>query len=86
MQRWVPAFILYVRLLQTHAEVANTNCCSGRATFVNWEPDSIRSYSSATVPLAQRIVGIVHREMDTIGKEFHLPALNPREVWESSGR
>ncbi len=25
-------------------------------------------------------------EMDTIGQEFYLPALNPREVWEESGR
>jgi prolyl-tRNA synthetase len=24
--------------------------------------------------------------MDTIGQEMHLPALNPREVWEESGR
>src|ERR1017187_9931978 len=33
-----------------------------------------------------KIVAIVREEMDTIGQEFYLPALNPREVWEESGR
>jgi prolyl-tRNA synthetase len=34
----------------------------------------------------QKIMGIVREEMDKIGQEFYLPALNPREVWEASGR
>src|SRR5258708_31364698 len=43
------------------------------------------------LPLAQRsllkITGIVREEMNAIGaQEFYLPALNPREVWEESGR
>src|SRR5690242_2148542 len=43
------------------------------------------------LPLAQRsllkITAIVREEMDAIGaQEFYLPALNPREVWEESGR
>ena len=43
------------------------------------------------LPLAQRsllkITQIVREEMDTIGgQEFYLPALNPREIWEESGR
>src|SRR4051794_5769008 len=43
------------------------------------------------LPLAQRsllkITAIVREEMDGIGaQEFYLPALNPREVWEESGR
>src|SRR5256886_6544033 len=43
------------------------------------------------LPLAQRsllkITRIVREEMDAIGgQEFYLPALNPREVWEESGR
>ena len=29
---------------------------------------------------------MVREEMDTIGQEFYLPALNPREIWEASGR
>src|SRR3982751_442231 len=43
------------------------------------------------LPLAQRsllkIARIIREEMDSIGgQEFYLPALNPREVWEESGR
>src|SRR5437016_13298642 len=43
------------------------------------------------LPLAQRsllkITRIIREEMDAIGgQEFYLPALNPREVWEESGR
>src|SRR6202158_5884406 len=43
------------------------------------------------LPLAQRailkITDIVREEMNAIGgQEFYLPALNPREIWEESGR
>src|SRR5712675_3001400 len=43
------------------------------------------------LPLAQRsllkITRIIREEMDAIGgQEFYLPALNPREIWEESGR
>jgi prolyl-tRNA synthetase len=43
------------------------------------------------LPLGQRailkIIEIVREEMNAIGgQEFYLPALNPREVWEESGR
>src|SRR5213082_1773093 len=43
------------------------------------------------LPLGQRallkITAIVREEMDAIGgQEFYLPALNPREIWEESGR
>ena len=43
------------------------------------------------LPLAQRsllkITAIIREEMERIGaQEFYLPALNPREIWEESGR
>src|SRR5438105_10269266 len=43
------------------------------------------------LPLGQRsllkITEIIRQEMNGIGaQEFYLPALNPREVWEESGR
>src|SRR5438093_4377346 len=43
------------------------------------------------LPLGQRsilkITAIIREEMDAIGgQEFYLPALNPREIWEESGR
>jgi prolyl-tRNA synthetase len=45
----------------------------------------------SVLPLGQRsilkITRIVREEMDGIeGQEFYLPALNPREIWEESGR
>src|SRR5204862_5298594 len=43
------------------------------------------------LPLGQRsllkITEVIREEMNAIGgQEFYLPALNPREVWEESGR
>jgi Prolyl-tRNA synthetase len=43
------------------------------------------------LPLGYRVVKkvceIIREEMDAIGgQEFHLPALNPREIWEETGR
>lgn len=43
------------------------------------------------LPLGYRVVKkvceIIRQEMDAIGgQEFHLPALNPREIWEETGR
>jgi prolyl-tRNA synthetase len=37
--------------------------------------------------VARRVMEIVRREMNAIGgQEFHLPALNPLELWEATGR
>ncbi|MCX7611788.1 MAG: proline--tRNA ligase, partial [Ignavibacterium sp.] len=43
------------------------------------------------LPLGYRVIKkvceIVRQEMDAIGgQEFHLPALNPKEIWEETGR
>ncbi|MEO8232607.1 MAG: proline--tRNA ligase [Ignavibacteriota bacterium] len=43
------------------------------------------------LPLGYRVVKkiseIIREEMDAIGgQEFHLPALNPKEIWEETGR
>jgi prolyl-tRNA synthetase len=58
-----------------------------RAGFIRQLAAGIYSY----LPLAQRtalkIMQILREEMNRIGgQEFFLPALNPREVWEESGR
>ncbi|MDH7516182.1 MAG: proline--tRNA ligase [Bacteroidota bacterium] len=35
----------------------------------------------------RKVIEIIREEMDRIGgQEFHLPALNPRELWEETGR
>jgi len=57
-----------------------------RAGYIRQLGAGIYSY----LPLGQRalnkIIGIVREEMDQIGQEFFLPAIQPREVWEQSGR
>ncbi len=85
MQRWSQLFIPTLREAPADAEVASHKLLL-RAGYVRQLGAGIYSY----LPLGQRalnkIVRIVREEMDRIGQEFHLPALNPREVWEESGR
>ena len=85
MQRWSDLFIPTLREAPTDAEVASHKLLL-RAGYVRQLGAGIYSY----LPLGQRalnkIIRIVREEMDRIGQEFHLPALNPREVWEESGR
>ena len=85
MQRWSKLFIPTLREAPTDAEVASHKLLL-RAGYVRQLGSGIYSY----LPLGQRalnkVVRIVREEMDRIGQEFHLPALNPREIWEESGR
>ncbi len=85
MHRWSQLFIPTLREAPADAEVASHKLLL-RAGYVRQLGAGIYSY----LPLGQRslnkIVRIVREEMDRIGQEFHLPALNPREVWEASGR
>src|ERR1700749_3425165 len=57
-----------------------------RAGYVRQLGAGIYSHLFLGARAVGKIVAIVREEMDTIGQEFHLPALNPREVWEESGR
>ncbi|HEY0757716.1 MAG TPA: proline--tRNA ligase [Acidisarcina sp.] len=85
MHRWSKLFVPTLREAPADAEVASHKLLL-RAGYVRQLGAGIYSY----LPLGQRsinkIVGIVRQEMDRIGQEFLLPALNPREVWEASGR
>ncbi len=85
MQRWSQLFIPTLREAPADAEVASHKLLL-RAGYVRQLGAGIYSY----LPLGQRslnkIVRIVREEMDRIGQEFHLPALNPAEVWQESGR
>lgn len=85
MHRWSQLFIPTLREAPADAEVASHKLLL-RAGYVRQLGAGIYSY----LPLGQRalnkIVRIVREEMDRIGQEFHLPALNPRELWEESGR
>ena len=85
MQRWSRLFIPTLREAPTDAEVASHKLLL-RAGYIRQLGAGIYSY----LPLGQRainkIVAIVREEMDKIGQEFLLPTLNPRELWEESGR
>ncbi len=85
MHRWSQLFIPTLREAPADAEVASHKLLL-RAGYVRQLGAGIYSY----LPLGQRalnkIVRIVREEMDRIGQEFHLPALNPAELWQESGR
>jgi prolyl-tRNA synthetase len=58
-----------------------------RAGMVRMVSAGIYSYLPLGYKAAKKIMEIIRQEMDAIdGQEFHLPALNPRELWEETGR
>src|SRR5262249_60802584 len=57
-----------------------------RAGYILQLAAGIYSYLFLGQRALLKIMNVVRREMDTIGQEFYLPALHPRELWESSGR
>jgi prolyl-tRNA synthetase len=85
MHRWSQLFIPTLREAPTDAEVASHKLLL-RAGYIRQLGAGIYSYLFLGNRAINKIVAIVREEMDTIGQEFHLPALNPREVWEESGR
>jgi prolyl-tRNA synthetase len=85
MHRWSQLFIPTLREAPTDAEVASHKLLL-RAGFIRQLGAGLYSYLFLGNRSINKIVAIIREEMDTIGQEFYLPALNPREVWEASGR
>ena len=85
MHRWSKLFIPTLREAPADAEVASHKFLV-RAGYVRQLAAGIYSYLFLAQRTILKIVDVVREEMDTIGQEFYLPALNPREVWEASGR
>jgi prolyl-tRNA synthetase len=85
MQRWSQLFIPTLREAPADAEVASHKLLV-RAGYIRQLGAGIYSFLFLGNRSTQKIMGIVREEMDKIGQEFYLPALNPREVWEASGR
>ena len=85
MHRWSKLFIPTLREAPADAEVASHKLLL-RAGYIRQLAAGVYSY----LPLGQRalnkITAIVREEMDKIGQEFLLPALNPAERWQESGR
>jgi prolyl-tRNA synthetase len=85
MHRWSKLFIPTLREAPADAEVASHKLLL-RAGYVRQLGAGIYSYLFLGQRSINKIVAIVREEMDTIGQEFLLPTLHPRDVWEESGR
>lgn len=58
-----------------------------RAAMIRMVSAGIYSFLPLGYKVAKKICEIIREEMDVIGgQEFHLPALNPREIWEKTNR
>jgi len=58
-----------------------------RSGMVRMLSAGIYSFLPLGYKVVKKISEIIREEMDAIGgQEFHLPALNPREIWEETGR
>src|SRR4051812_46403957 len=85
MQLWSKLFIPTLREAPSDAEVASHKFLV-RAGYIRQLSAGLYSFLFLGNRAANKIMGIVREEMDKIGQEFYLPALNPREIWEASGR
>src|SRR6059058_581106 len=85
MHRWSELFIPTLREAPSDAEVASHKFLV-RAGYIRQLSAGLYSFLFLGNRAANKIMDIVRDEMDKIGQEFYLPALNPREVWEASGR
>ena len=85
MHRWSKLFVPTLREAPADAEVASHKFLL-RAGYIRQLGAGIYNYLFLGQRSLNKITGIVREEMDTIGQEFLLPAIHPREVWEQSGR
>lgn len=83
---WSQLFIPTLREDPADAEVASHRLMV-RGGYVRQLSAGIYSYLFLAQRSLLKITRIVREEMDAIGaQEFYLPALNPAEVWQESGR
>jgi prolyl-tRNA synthetase len=85
MHYWSKLFIPTLREAPADAEVASHKFLV-RAGYIRQLSAGLYSFLFLGNRSAHKIMAIVREEMDKIGQEFFLPALNPREIWEASGR
>jgi prolyl-tRNA synthetase len=85
MHRWSKVFVPTLREAPADAEVASHKFLL-RAGYIRQLGAGIYNYLFLGQRSLNKIIAIVREEMDSIGQEFYLPAIHPREVWEESGR
>ncbi len=85
MYRWSQLFIPTLREAPADAEVASHKFLV-RAGYVRQLAAGVYSYLFLAQRSLLKIMAITRQEMDKIGQEFYLPALNPGELWQATGR
>ena len=85
MHRWSKLFVPTLREAPADAEVASHKFLL-RAGYIRQLGAGIYNYLFLGQRSLNKIIAIVREEMDTIGQEFYLPAILPKEPWEESGR
>ncbi len=85
MHLWSKLFIPTLREPPADADVASHKFLV-RAGYIRQLAAGLYSYLFLGQRSFNKIMNIVREEMDTIGQEFYLPAMHPRELWEASGR
>ena len=85
MHRWSQLFIPTLREAPTDAEVTSHKLLL-RAGYIRQLGAGIYSYLFLATRSIHKISAIIREEMNTIGQEFLLPAILPRELWDESGR
>src|SRR5437764_806785 len=85
MHRWSELFIPTLREAPADGEVASHKFLV-RSGYIRQLGAGIYSYLFMGQRSILKIIDVVREEMNKIGQEFLLPALNPRELWEQSGR
>ncbi len=84
--RWSQLFIPTLREVPSEAEAASHGLLL-RAGYVRQVAAGVYAYLYLAQRSLQKIARIVREEMNRIGaQEFYLPALNPAELWQATGR
>ena len=85
MHRWSKLFVPTLREAPADAEVASHKFLL-RAGYIRQLGAGLYNYLFLGQRCLNKVMAIVRDEMDKIGQEFYLPAVQPRELWEESGR
>jgi prolyl-tRNA synthetase len=84
--RWSQAFIPTLREAPAEAEAPSHRLLL-RAGYIRQVSAGIYAHLMLARRSLLKIMQIIREEMDAIGgQEFHLPVLNPAELWRESGR
>lgn len=84
--RYTQAFIPTLKEVPTEAQIPSHQLMI-RSGLIRSLAAGIYSYLPLGYRSARKVMDIIREEMNAIGgQEFHLPALNPSEIWEQTGR